>query len=96
MLVIHYRGDLIQGIRFDIIDAPAHVDGDDIPLILRRALQDIKLAVYHVRTHVVALALHDTVQKYLFRRIKEKEVDEDVMVEVSGDTNNVSVLSLQS
>lgn len=67
----------------------------NVLLILGRALEDVELALHHVGTHVVVLALANTLEEKFGGRVEEDEMDQQSMVVVSGHADDITVLALE-
>lgn len=91
----HRLNDPGKGVFLDLAQGPADIDGDDVRLVFRRSLENLELAVHHVCSHVVALALRHALKKQLFRSIEVDEVDKQVVIVIGGHTDDIPVLALQ-
>lgn len=91
----HRLNDPGKSVFLDLAQGPADIDGDDVRLVFGRSFENLKLAVHHVCSHVVALALGDALKKQLFRGIEIDEVDKQVVIVIGGHADDIPVLALQ-
>lgn len=74
-----------------IVDTPTDVYSESIELLLVWWFQTIELALHHRIFHVVVLPSLDSCEEEFWRCLKVDEVDQDIMVIITGSSNDVSI-----